>query len=196
MANLALIELGDKIVSTLRKNSSFFRSQLQLIRMCTEFNENNIKHMIMMNELRQQIFDSTTFFAVSYLDETTNYKFILNLASQLLAPDVCDNDVTIECLVILFSSTLAKVVCEDNVEMALINLLNQLQNIVHPSDTYSFLTKSKVKELISMGRHRFLLNVTVLKEPIKPLLFNHHDLQILRQNHQEYHASTLELEHE
>lgn len=185
MSESALNELSLKIITSLRKNSIFFRQQQELIRNGATANELNEKSMKMMTEMRQHILSTVQFFADSYLNGNTSFKFILNLFLQLLDSSVCENDIAIECVYILFSSTFPKLVCEQYIHKALRAILTTLQSTVHHSEVYSMPIKKLVRNLISMAIHRFGFDIQLYTEQKIGALFTQHDLDVLRREHQE-----------
>lgn len=179
----ALIALGDKIISSLRMNSAFFRQQLELVKT----GENSEKDIRKFAELKQNIFSSIRFFSDSYVvDGSANHHFILSFIAQLIEPSVCENDVAVECICLLFSSTFPKLFCEENAHKTIRGILTQLQSIVHHSEIYSMPIKKLVRNLISRAIHQFGFNMLKLySEPDAGVSFTREDLNELRKQHQE-----------
>lgn len=180
-ASLQVNDLSQTIITSLRKHSIFFQQLRELIRN----GKMNKIISLKMEEMQQSIFQSIQLFADAYHDGTISYKCVFNLLGQLLEAGVCENDVTIRCICILFSSTFQKLVTEENIQNTIKTILTQLQSIVYRSEFYSMPIKKLVHDLISRAIHQFGYGMLQLyTEQNNRVLFSQRDLQILREDHQ------------
>lgn len=183
-ANSSFDQLGDQIISTLQKNSSFIRNQHEIIRSGkVVIDENMLKQLRFIEKLHQEMINNMNFLANAFLNDGIKSDFILKFLVQLMEVNVCENDLVIECCHTLLITTLPKLACDSSLQGLLTSLIQQLQTIVNTSNIYSMPVKELVKDIVIMGKHRFGFKLEVFKNHDN--LRQNVNLNNLREQHQQ-----------